>query len=69
MEKTTIWIALPCHVCGTVKLQFTSCPGRAKSRLPLNLDRPTVSLNGDAFDSDYEYFKQIPWLLESLEES
>jgi addiction module RelB/DinJ family antitoxin len=29
--------------------------------------RPKVSLNGDEFTSDYEYFKQIPGFLDMLD--
>ena len=39
----------------------------AKTRkMPFVIGAPTISLNGDAFSSDTEYFKQIPGYWESI---
>ena len=35
-------------------------------RMPFIIGAPEVSLNGDAFPNDTDYFKQIPGYLESI---
>jgi antitoxin component of RelBE/YafQ-DinJ toxin-antitoxin module len=35
-------------------------------RIPVNISKPTFSLNGDEFKSDTEYFKQIPEYWENI---
>jgi addiction module RelB/DinJ family antitoxin len=36
-------------------------------RIPLDISQPVCSLNGDEFDSDQEYFEQIPGFLDKLD--
>jgi DNA-damage-inducible protein J len=38
-------------------------------RIPVDISKPVVSLNGEEFESDTEYFKQIPGYWESIVEA
>ena len=40
-----------------------------EQRFPLDISKKTVSLNGDEFENDTKYFKQIPEYWESLIEA
>jgi addiction module RelB/DinJ family antitoxin len=39
----------------------------SEHRVPLDISRPVISLDGDSFDSDQEYFEQIPGFLNSID--
>jgi len=46
---------------------FLSVSAR-EQRIPIEISKPLVSLNGDSFSSDQKYFEQIPGFLEKLDE-
>ena len=45
---------------------FLSVSAR-EQRIPIEISKPIVSLDGDSFESDQEYFEQIPGFLEMLD--
>ncbi len=36
-------------------------------RIPLEISKPVVSLNGDEFETDQKYFEQIPGFLDMID--
>jgi DNA-damage-inducible protein J len=46
---------------------FLSVSAR-EQRIPIEISKPIISLNGDRFESDQKYFEQIPGFLEKLDE-
>ena len=40
-----------------------------EQRIPVDISKPVISLNGDEFENDTEYFKQIPGCWESIVEA
>jgi len=38
-----------------------------EKRIPLRIDRPTVSYDGDSFASDQEYLSQIPGFMDMID--
>jgi addiction module RelB/DinJ family antitoxin len=45
---------------------FLSVSAR-EQRIPIEISKPLVSLNGDSFESDQKYFEQIPGFFEKLD--
>jgi addiction module RelB/DinJ family antitoxin len=37
-----------------------------EQRIPIEISKPIVSLDGDSFESDQKYFEQIPGFIEML---
>jgi len=38
-----------------------------EQRIPIEISKPLVSLDGDSFESDQEYFEQIPGFMKMLD--
>jgi len=51
----------------TIKMFITRIA--KERRIPMDISKPIVSLNGDEFRNDTEYFKQIPGYWESIVEA
>jgi DNA-damage-inducible protein J len=48
----------------TIKMFITRIA--KERRIPMDISKPVISLNGDEFKNDTEYFKQIPGYWESI---
>ena len=38
-----------------------------EQRIPIEISKPIISLDGDSFESDQKYFEQIPGFMEMLD--